>query len=401
MKKHVIRFDNTEVAFASKSNRDLKRSYFIFSTMQHPFIVSIGVRLTTWALKIGLPIKGIIKKTLFYQFCGGESISDSTKTVNQLADFNIKTILDYSVEGGSNEMSFDSTCKQIVEVCNSSKDNPNIPFCVVKLSGLGSVDLMTRAQAGEHLTEIEKNKLGYIHERAEEIAKAAKSNGLLFMIDAEETWMQDVVDEITYALMAKYNKDYPLVYNTYQFYCKDALPKLKRDADTAEKVGYYFGAKLVRGAYIEQERERANEMGYDDPIQEDKSSCDNDYDEGLKFCIENIGRVGLCAGTHNENSSAYLVDLIEEHDIMKDDPHVYFAQLLGMSDHISFNLSNAGYNVAKYVPYGPVEKVMPYLFRRAEENTSIAGQSGREISLVKKEMSRRNKKRSVTNNINA
>ncbi|MCP4459144.1 MAG: proline dehydrogenase [Cytophagales bacterium] len=389
MQKQTIQLDNTKVAFASKSDEDLKKSRLVFSTMQYTWLVQIGMKLTSWALKVGLPIKGLIKRTLFYQFCGGESISDCEKKVEELGGYRVRTILDYSVEGESNEVSFDRTCKEIVEVCKAAKEDKNIPFSVVKPTGIGPLDVMTRVQAGETITEIEKSKLSYFQERAEEITIAAKASGIMFMIDAEETCMQDVVDEVTYELMSKYNKDYALVYNTYQLYRKDSLLKLMDAAARAKEEGFHFGAKLVRGAYMERERARAEEMGYEDPIQADKESTDRDYDAALEFCIKNIDNIGLCAGTHNELSNAYLVELMDKYNVKKNDPRVFFSQLLGMSDHISFNLVDAGYNVAKYVPYGPIEKVMPYLFRRAEENTAMKGQGSRELTLVKKELKRR------------
>ena len=392
MQKQAIRFDDTAVAFASKTDKNLRKSHFVFSTTKLPFIVNLGVKVMTWALNIGLPVKGLIKNTIFNQFCGGESITDSTNTITHLAKFKVKTILDYSVEGESNEVGFDDTCKEIVEICRASKDDPNVPFCVVKLTGIGSSGLMEKVQNGEKISEIEKNKLAFMQDRAEEIAKAAKSNGLLFMIDAEESWIQDVIDEVAIELMLKFNKDYPHVYNTYQLYRKNTLSKLKQDAVNAEKSGIHFGVKIVRGAYMEKERERAEEMNFTDPIQKDKISTDHDYDQALKYCLENLENIGLCAGTHNEGSSEFLTELMEDNEIEKNDPRVYFAQLLGMSDHITFNLANAGYNVAKYVPYGPVDKVMPYLFRRAKENTSMTGQSDRELRLVKKEIQRRRRK---------
>ena len=389
MQKQGIRFDDTAVAFAAKSDKDLRKSHFVFSTMQFPIMVNLGARLTSWALKLDLPIKGLIRNTLFYHFCGGESISDSAKAINRLSEFNVKTILDYSVEGEASEVSFDRTCKEIIETCTASKNDPNVPFCVVKLTGIGPSTLMEKAQREEKLSEVEKNKLAFMQERAEEIAKAAKSNGLFFMIDAEESWIQKIIDEVAFELMLKFNQDYPHVYNTYQLYTRDALDRLKKDASRAERAGFHLGVKIVRGAYMEKERERAEEMNYDDPIQDDKTATDHDYDLALKFCLENIENIGLCAGTHNEQSSEFLVELMDDHQIQKNDLRIFFAQLLGMSDHISFNLANAGYNVAKYVPYGPIDKVMPYLFRRAKENTSMTGQSGRELSLVKKEIRRR------------
>lgn len=392
MQKQAIQFNDTSVAFAHKSDKDLRKSHFIFVLMQRPFIVHLGIKWAKWALNWHLPIKNVIKNTIFSQFCGGESIVDCSKRVADLGQYRVRTILDYSVEGESNEINFDKTCKEIVEVCKAAKTDKNIPFSVVKPSGIGSLDVMTKVQAGETINEIKKTKLKYFQERAEEITVAAKDSGIMFMIDAEETCIQDVVDEVAYELMSKHNKDYPLVYNTYQMYRKDSLEKLKYAAAQARSEGFYFGTKLVRGAYMERERARADEMKYEDPIQPDKESTDRDYDAALEFCIKNLDHIGLCAGTHNEKSSAYLVELMDEYSIEKNDPRVFFSQLLGMSDHISFILANAGYNVAKYVPYGPVEKVMPYLFRRAEENTAMAGQVSGELTLVKKELRRRNEK---------
>lgn len=391
MQKQGIQFDDTEVAFASKSNNELKKSHFVFTIMRYPWIVQMGMSFTRWALRTGLPIKGIIKKTIFDQFCGGESIEGCADTIKHLGDHGVKTILDYSVEGESNEMSFDDTCAEIIKVCKSANKDPNVPFSVVKPTGIGPLAIMTKVQAGESLKEIEKCKLEFFQERANELAQTAIENNTMFLIDAEEVCMQEVVDEVTYNLMVRHNKCHPMVYNTYQLYRKDALANLQNAVARARFEGFHLGAKLVRGAYIEKERERALEMGYEDPIQPNKESTDRDYNTALEFCIKNIDVVGLCAGTHNEESSNYLVDLIEEYGIKKSDPRVYFAQLLGMSDNISFNLASQGYNVAKYVPYGPVEKVMPYLFRRAEENTAMGSQTGRELSLIRKEINRRSR----------
>ena len=389
MQKQSIQFDNTRVAFASKSDKELKKSNKVFSTMKYPWLVMLGTKFISWALKIGLPVKGLIKRTMFYQFCGGESISDCANRVGQLGRYQVRTILDYSVEGESNEASFDKTCKEIVEVCKAAKEDDNVPFSVVKPTGIGPLEIMTKEQAGETIDAEERIKLSHFKERVEKITIAAKASGIMFMIDAEETCMQDVVDEVAYELMAKYNKDHALVYNTYQLYLKDSLSKLVDAAERARAEGYHFGAKLVRGAYMERERARAEEMGYEDPIQPNKESTDRDYDAALEYCVKNIDNIGLCAGTHNEKSSTFLVELMDEYKVDRNDPRIFFSQLLGMSDHISFNLADAGYNVAKYVPYGPVEKVMPYLFRRAEENTAMSGQGSRELALVKSELKRR------------
>lgn len=389
MQKQTIQFDDTKTAFAIRSDKELNRSHFVFNTMKHPWMVKVGIFLTKIVLALRLPFKGIIKKTLFNQFCGGESIDGCIKTVKKLGDYNVHTILDYSVEGASVESVFDQTRDEILHICSSAKGDEHIPFCVVKLTGLGDAEIMTKAQSGKDLTAEEKLSLEKMKSRAEAIAQAAKDNDLMFMIDAEESWMQDVIDEVAYELMKKFNTDRPIVYNTYQLYRHEALANLKNAFQDITKDGYYFGAKLVRGAYMEKERDRAEEFGYPSPIHKDKAGTDRDYDAALEFCMEHIDKMGVCAGTHNEKSSQLFVDLINEKGIEKSDRRVYAAQLLGMSDHISFNLSKEGFNVAKYVPYGPIEKVMPYLFRRAEENTSIAGQTGRELTLIKKEIQRR------------
>jgi proline dehydrogenase len=389
MQKQTIQFDDTKTAFAIRSNKELGKSHFVFNTMKHPLMVKAGIVLTKIVLALRLPFKGIIKSTLFNQFCGGESIDGCIKTVRKLGEFNVHTILDYSVEGASIETIFDHTRDEILHICASAKGDPHVPFCVVKLTGLGDAEIMTKAQAGEKLSEQETVSLQKMKARAEAIAQAAKDNDLMFMIDAEESWIQDVIDQVAYDLIAKFNTERPIVYNTYQLYRHEALSNLKTAFEKATSEGHYFGAKLVRGAYMEKERDRAEEYEYPSPIHKDKASTDRDYDGALTFCMEHIDKMGVCAGTHNEKSSQLFVDLINEKGIDKTDRRVYAAQLLGMSDHISFNLAKEGFNVAKYVPYGPIEKVMPYLFRRAEENTSISGQTGRELTLIKKEIQRR------------
>lgn len=389
MQSEPINFDDTATAFAHRTTGELKNSHFVFSTMSKPWMVKVGTMMTNLALNMKLPVKGIIKKTLFNQFCGGESIKDCSKTINLLGEYNVQTILDYSVEGLENEDGYNDTKEEALKVIDFATTNDHIPFCVLKLSGLGSTDLMTKAQSKEKLTEIEKTKLYYAEQRVDEIVKKASSKGLMVMIDAEESWFQSFIDGVAYRMMEKYNRDRPVVYNTYQMYRHDMLDRLKRAQIQAEVDGYYLGAKLVRGAYMEKERDRAEEMEYPSPIHETKEEVDRDYDEALRFCMTHIDRMGICAGTHNEKSSNLLAQLMAEQEISQKDHRIFFAQLLGMSDNISLKLADMGYNVAKYVPYGPVEKVLPYLFRRAEENTSIAGQSGREYTLVKKELRRR------------
>ncbi len=384
-----MNFEDTKVAFESKSDHELKKTHFVFSTMKKPWMVKMGTAATVGALKLGLPVKGMIKRTIFDQFCGGESIEDCSTTIDHLGQYNVHTILDYSVEGQEEEESFDRTKEEALGVADFAKGNPNIPFCVVKMTGLGSRTLMEKVQKGENLSEDERSKFEKIKKRVDEIANRAATNGLKFMIDAEESWIQDVIDSICYELMLKYNKEEPIVYTTYQFYRHEALSNMKKAFEEVTSKGAKFAAKLVRGAYMEKERERAIEFNYPDPIQPDKESTDRDYNTAQEFIIDHIDQFAVCSGTHNEESSAQLVELVLKKGLAKGDPRVYFAQLLGMSDNISYKLSKEGFNVAKYVPYGPVSKVLPYLFRRAEENTSIAGQSGREYNLVKKEMERR------------
>ena len=352
-------------------------------------MVKFGTWMTNLALNLRLPVKGIIKRPLYNQYCGGESIKASSKPIASMGKHNVQTILDYSVEGLNTEDGYNDTMEEALRVVDFAAENDHIPIVVLKLSGLGSTDLMTKIQAKEQLTEIEKTKLYNCEQRVDKIIAKATEKGLMVMIDAEESWFQNFIDGVDYRMMEKYNKQYPVESKTYQLNRHDVLDRMKRAIDMAGSQGFHVGAKLVRGAYMEKERDRAEEMEYPSPIHQDKASVDRDYDEALRLCMQHIDRIGLCAGTHNEDSSKLLTRLMEEQNIAKDDKRVFFAQLLGMSDNISFKLADLGYNVAKYVPYGPVEKVLPYLFRRAEENTSIAGQSGREFTLVKKELKRR------------
>ncbi len=384
-----INFEDTATAFAHKSDAQLRKSHLVFSVMDYPFIVKAGTAVTNAALSLKLPVKGLIKKTLFDHFCGGESIEGSEERMRRLANAKVKTILDYSVEGEASEHGYDDAVEEALRVSDYSKQHASIPFCVIKSTGIGSGKLMEKKQKGEPFTPEEQKRFDKIYERLDKIVAQAVKNDMKFMIDAEETWYQDVVDEMVYRLMKTYNKEKPYVYNTYQLYRHESYANMVKGFEEVTSAGCYFAAKLVRGAYMEKERERAEEKGYQDPIQPTKQATDEDYNKALAFVIDHIDKFAVCAGTHNEDSCQYLVDLMAEKGIDKSDDRVYFAQLLGMSDNISFKLASMGYNVAKYVPYGPVEKVLPYLFRRAEENTSIAGQSSREYRLIQKELKRR------------
>jgi proline dehydrogenase len=383
----MLSFDNTENAFKGKTDKDLKRSYLLFKMIGNAALVKYGAPLAPLALNLGF--KGLIKSTIFRQFVGGENIEDCSGTITELGKFNIGTILDYSVEGKESEEDFDACRKETIETVHRAANDKNIPFCVFKVTGLARFSLLEKVSAKEELSGAEKEEWEKVKQRVHVICRAAHDAGKPIFIDAEESWIQPAIDNLADENMAEFNKEKAIVYNTYQLYRKDRLAFLKTSFDQAKQKGYYLGAKLVRGAYMEKERKRAIEMGYPSPIQENKEHSDRDYNAALEFCITHIERIGLCAGTHNEKSSLYLYELMNRHNIAKDDKRIYFSQLLGMSDHISYNLSLNGYNVAKYVPYGPVKEVLPYLMRRARENTSVKGQTGRELGLIIKEKERR------------
>lgn len=386
----MISFDNTEIAFKSKSNKDLKKAYWLFKMVGSPSFVKFGKWATNLAFKLRLPISGLIKKTIFHQFCGGESISDCDKTIEDLGQFGIGTILDYSVEGKTSEEDFDATVEEIIATIHRGKKSENIPFAVFKITGIARFSIVEKANNGvENLNQEESNEYAQLIDRVTKICRAAFEAKVPVFIDAEESWIQTTIDRIAFDMMLNYNKEQAIVYNTVQMYRHDRYSFLEKAITEAKNAGIIYGVKLVRGAYMEKERNRAQEKGYPSPIQPNKEASDRDFDKALELVVSSIDSVALCAGTHNEKSSAYLAELIEKHGIQHSDKRIYFAQLLGMSDHISYNLSNAHYNVAKYVPYGPVKEVMPYLLRRADENTSVAGQTSRELSLLVKEKQRR------------
>lgn len=397
----MISFDNTEIAFRSKNKQDLRRAYLLFKIIGAPSIVKIGKILTPIALKLHLPIKGAIKKTIFKQFCGGETIQECDNTIQNLAEFGIGTILDYSVEGKTEETDFEQTTQIIIQTIEKSATDKRIPFAVFKVTGIAQHHLLELASSrlraqrkGENLQELSTNEqkgLAAILDRIDRICAAAAKHQTRLFIDAEETWIQTAIDQWTFEMMCKYNKEACIVYNTVQMYRHDRLAYLQNELERAQQAGIKYGVKLVRGAYMEKERARALSMGYPSPIQPDKASTDKDYDAALAFLVENAVVFSVCAGTHNENSSLLLTELLQKAHIAPSEKQFYFAQLLGMSDHISYNLSDAGYQVAKYVPFGPVHEVLPYLLRRADENTSVAGQTSRELGLLIKERARRKK----------
>lgn len=387
--KPNISFDNVQVAFAAKSDAALKKRFMIFKIMNNNIAVKLGTGLVKFALRIRLPIVGIIKKTVFEQLCGGESISDSVSSIRKLQEFGIGAVLDYSVEGEDDEEGFDHTRDEILKVIKLATSSDSLPFAVFKVTGIGDHRLMSKIQQGDFLSDVERGLFDKVKQRFDQICRAAYEAGIRVMVDGEESWYQDVIDGLVDEAMGKYNKNTAVVYNTYQMYRRGMMRNLRDAHHKAVAGGYYLGAKLVRGAYMEKEAKRALKNGYPNPIQSTKVDTDWAFNEALLFCINNKQRVSLVNGTHNEMSSLILAELMSLHGVKPNDERFYFMQLYGMSDHISYNLAKAGYRVAKYLPYGPIRSVMPYLFRRAAENTSIAGQSSRELDLVTKEMARR------------
>ena len=385
----IVSFDNTEIAFTGKSNAELNRAYYMFKLIGNPSLVKIGDVMVNTALKLGIPIGWAIKGNIFKHFCGGETIAECARATKILDKGNIGTILDYSVEGKESESDFDATKEETLRTIRTAHNNEHIPFCVFKVTGVARFALLEKVNAEEKLSETELEEWARVKHRVDEICKLAFETGTPIFIDAEDSWIQDAIDGLANAMMEKYNKEKFIVYNTLQLYRHDRLAYLKKCHEDAKQKGYKLGFKLVRGAYMEKERERAAEMNYQDPIQPSKEASDRDFDLAVEYCIEHINDIAICCGSHNEASSLKLAELMVQKGLSRNDKRVYFAQLFGMSDHISFNLAHAGFNVAKYVPYGPIKEVLPYLIRRAKENTSVKGQTGRELSLIIKEKKRR------------
>jgi proline dehydrogenase len=384
-----IDFQNTEVAFAIKSDADLKKAYVLFKTIGSPTVVKIGNTLLKMALKIHFPIDWIVKPTIYNHFVGGVSIEDCKPVVRKMEPYGVGAILDYSVEGKEDPEDIQNAMEETLRAIKNAGEDSNVPFCVFKPTAFTTSAVLEKVSAGMELTPEEEQEAQNFRDRVHTLCKTAYESDVPLLIDAEDSWYQNFIDEVVNANMAEFNKEKAIIFNTFQMYRWDRLDFLKKSYQMAIDGGYYLGAKFVRGAYMEKERARAAEKGYKDPIQPNKEATDRDYNAALKFCIEHIDRVKIFNGTHNEYSTQYMIDLMEEHGIAKDDDRCWFSQLYGMSDNLSFNVAKAGYNVAKYLPYGPVKHVMPYLLRRAEENTSAQGQSGRELQLVLKEMKRR------------
>jgi len=387
--KNLTMFDNTKIGFISKSDKDLKRANFLFKTLSNSTLSNIGNFLVQIAIKIHFPINWIIKPTIYKHFVGGESIEECNNTIRLLEKYNVKAILDFSVEGKESPEDIQNALEETIKSIKNAGKDKNIPFAVFKPTAFSTSKILEKVSSGENLNTEEKDEAENFRKRVDILCKTAYNADVPILIDAEDSWYQNFIDDVVTSMMEKYNKEKAIVFNTLQMYRHDRLDFLKNSLQKSIDGNYFLGMKFVRGAYMEKERIRAEKLGYLDPIQANKEKTDEDYNAALKFSIENINKISIFNGTHNEHSSKYLTDLIKEHSLSKNDSRIYFAQLYGMSDHISFNLGAAGYNVAKYVPYGPVKFVMPYLLRRAEENTSVAGQTNRELELIKREIQRR------------
>jgi proline dehydrogenase len=389
MSEFKLDFQDTATAFADKSDSELREKYRLFKLLNSPVLNSIGTRAAKFALSIGLPVEGLIKSTIFEQFCGGETIEECTPAIKRLKRAGIGTILDYAIEGRATEEDFDRTRDEIIRTIERAKDDPSIPFSVFKVTGIAPLGTLEKISNKKKLDAKGQAKCERIHTRVNEICEFAHSIGQPVFIDAEESWIQDAIDDLATGMMEKYNRQRPIVYNTLQMYRTDRLQFLKDARRDAHSDGYILAVKLVRGAYMEKERERAAEMGYESPIHADKKGTDRDYNAALEYCIDHIDEIAFVNATHNERSTQLLVQMMHQRGLAHDHPHLNFSQLYGMGDNLSYVLAKNGYNVSKYVPYGPVADAIPYLVRRAEENSAAAGQVSRELELITVELERR------------
>lgn len=385
-------FDNTEVAFSLKSDTELERAYFLFKLIANQPLVRIGTAVTNFAIKAHLPVEGLIRATVFDHFCGGVNENDCLPVVDKMYTKGVSSVLDYSVEGKEEEEQFDAALAMTLRTIDFAKERDSIPFAVFKPTGLGRFELYQKIGEGIALSDSEQAEWNKVVNRFDTVCKAAFDKDVAVLVDAEESWMQDAADALCEQMMKKYNKQRAIVYNTLQMYRHDRLAYLQKLHQQAIKEDFYIGMKVVRGAYMEKENSRAAEKGYPTPICKNKQATDDNFNAAIVYMTSHLDRMALFAGTHNEESSYKLTEILDNNNMSKNDSRVYFGQLYGMSDNISFNLATEGFNVAKYLPFGPVRDVMPYLIRRAEENTSVAGQTNRELVLLKTERLRRKSK---------
>ena len=387
-------FNDTKIAFAEKSTAQLEKAKWMFTAIKYPSLTNVGINVLNFTIKNNFPlVTDLVKTTLFEQFCGGETREQSMKVVDKMFKHHVGSIFDYAIEGKEEEAAFDTTCEEIKENIKFAIGNPAIPFVVFKPTGFGRLDLYADVSAGKELTSSEKEEWQRVRNRYEEVCKMAYNNKVILMIDAEESWMQDAVDHLVNEMMEKYNHEKAYIWNTIQMYRTGRLEYMAQDLERAKSKNYFLGYKFVRGAYMEKERERAAEKNYPDPIQPTKEATDDNYNAAVDFVLENLDRVAAFFGTHHEKSTELAIDKMKTLGLAHDDERLHFGQLYGMSDNITYWLGENKYNACKYLPYGPVKDVVPYLTRRAQENTSVAGQTGRELSLIQKELERRRKEK--------
>jgi proline dehydrogenase len=392
-----LSFENTEIAFAHLSDQDLKSARFLFKSMSYPWLVQMGSRLTPFIMKTGLPVHGLIKKTIFKQFVGGETLEETAQVGKTLSQFGVKVILDYGVEGKEGEAAFDIATEEFLRVIEYAATQNNIPFISIKVTGLARFGLLQtlneapRLRSGIHDNEVEKDEWEAVRGRMYSICEVAAEKNIGVLIDAEESWIQDPVDRLCIEMMQAFNKEKAVVFNTIQLYRHDRLSFLKMSYEICKQQGIILGIKLVRGAYMEKERERAAANGYESPIQPDKAATDRDFDAAVDFCLAHLENISVVIASHNEKSNMLAAASMDARGISKQHPHVHFSQLYGMSDPITFNMAKDGFQVSKYLPFGPIRDVIPYLMRRAQENSSVSGQTGRELSLLTREIARRKK----------
>lgn len=383
-------FSDTQIAFRNKSDKELKKTAWLFKMMNHHFLIGIATKIGFYAVKWRLPFtEFFVKRTIFEQFCGGENLLDCQRVIDRLYEQNALTILDYGAEGKSNEDDMNAVVEETIRAIEMAASNDSVPMISTKITGLVDPDILEKLNRQDELNSSEKRGFETLMERVDAICEKADEHRVGIFIDAEETWIQNPIDQLAMDMMSKYNHEKAIVYNTYQMYRKDSLQRLKSDHQKALEKGCILGAKLVRGAYMEKERLRAQQKGYSSPIHDSKADTDHDFNEAIRYCVEHFQTISSCCASHNEYSNVLQTRLMDEKKIDKDHAHLNFCQLYGMSDHITFNLSDSGYNVAKYVVYGPVRKVVPYLIRRTEENSSVTGEMGRELTYIQKELERR------------
>ncbi len=384
-----ISFENTEVAYASLSDKELKKAYWLFRMMSIPWLVNIGNSMITLCLKLNMPIQGIIKNMVFSHFCGGESLDESIPLIFRLKKSNIEVLLNYSVEGLEDASGYRDTYEKTLNAIHFAKENPSVRAMCVKFTGYAHTDIWVKLQAKQELTPAEQQEFLQAKSYIEKLCSEAVDCNVHLYVDAEESWFQDSIDTLVDDMMEKYNKEEAFIFNTYQLYRSDKLEDFKKAHQRALEKGYILGAKIVRGAYVEKENDYYVKLGTKSPINNTKEASDREFDGAVRYAVENVTTISLCCASHNEASNKLYFELLTEKNIPLNHKHVNSSQLLGMSDNITYNLSAMGMNTAKYMPFGPVKEVIPYLIRRAQENTSVEGQTSRELLLLEKELKRR------------